>query len=169
MTLRALGLLERGQTRIERLRESVAVLERSGAPLEEARVLADLGAALRRSGERTLARDPLRRALDLASRCNAWALAERAKTELLATGARPRRVALSGIDALTPSERRVAQLATEGLNNRRIAQSLFVSMSTVAVHLTHAYQKLGIGSREQLPQALARGHTRSTASTTSRG
>ena len=171
MALRALGLLEPGQTGLERLRESVAVLERSDAPLEEARALADLGARLRRNGKRTLAREPLRRALDLASRCGAWALAERAKTELLATGARPRRVALSGIDALTPSERRVAQLAAEGLNNRRIAQSLFVSMSTVAVHLTHAYQKLGIGSREQLPQALSRAHTArapSTSSTTSR-
>jgi DNA-binding CsgD family transcriptional regulator/energy-coupling factor transporter ATP-binding protein EcfA2 len=157
MTLRVLGLLDGGQTGMERLRESVAVLEHSSAPLEEARALTDLGAALRRRGERTLAREPLRRALDLATRCGAWALAERARTELLAAGARPRRLVLSGIDALTPSERRVAQLAADGLSNRRIAQSLFVSMRTVAVHLTHAYQKLGINRREELPQALAPG------------
>jgi ATP/maltotriose-dependent transcriptional regulator MalT len=169
MTLRTLGLLERGRTAIESLREAVTVLEGSDASLEKARALADLGAALRRNDERTLAREPLRRALDLASRCGAWALTERAKTELLASGARPRRVVLSGVDALTPSERRVAQLAAQGLSNRRIAQSLFVSMSTVAVHLTHAYQKLTITSREELPQALTPGPTAqlsSTASTT---
>jgi len=154
MTLRALGVLEGGRTGIERLRESVAMLGRSGAPLEEARALTDFGAALRRSDERTIAREPLRQALHIATRCGAWALAERARTELLATGARPRRVVLSGIDALTPSERRVAQLAAAGSSNRRIAQSLFVSMRTVAVHLTHTYQKLGISSREELPQAL---------------
>ena len=167
MTLRTLGLLQQGKTGIETLRESVTVLEGADASLEEARALADLGAALRRSGERTLAREPLRRALDLASRCGAWALAERAKTELLASGARPRRIVLSGVDALTPSERRVAHLAAEGLTNRRIAQSLFVSMSTVAVHLTHAYQKLMINSREELPQALTPGATAQSSSTAS--
>jgi len=172
MTLRTLGLLEQGRKTIEILRESVKMLEGSDASLEQARALADLGAALRRNDQRTLAREPLRLALDLASHCGAWALAERAKTELQASGARPRRVVLSGVDALTPSERRVAQLAAQGLSNRRIAQSLFVSMSTVAVHLTHAYQKLTISSREELPQALTRGPTArssSTASTTVAG
>jgi DNA-binding NarL/FixJ family response regulator len=69
-------------------------------------------------------RDLLRRALDLAHRCGAPALTERARTELVAAGGRPRRLVLSGLDALTPSERRVAQMAAGGLSNREISQQL---------------------------------------------
>jgi DNA-binding NarL/FixJ family response regulator len=82
-------------------------------------------------------------------------LAARAETELLATGARPRRIALSGLESLTPSERRVAQMAAEGPTNREIAQALFVTPKTVQVHLSSVYRKLGIRSRTQLPDALA--------------
>jgi DNA-binding CsgD family transcriptional regulator len=72
----------------------------------------------------------------------------------VAAGARPRRAALEGPDALTPSERRVARLAVEGLSNREIAQTLFVTTRTVELHLTHAYAKLGVRSRGDLPEAL---------------
>jgi DNA-binding CsgD family transcriptional regulator len=61
---------------------------------------------------------------------------------------------LTGIGALTPSERRVAEMAAGGMTNREIAQALFVTLRTVEIHLTHAYQKLEINSREQLPNAL---------------
>jgi len=74
--------------------------------------------------------------------------------ELRATGARPRRLAVSGLDALTPSERRIAELAASGLSNPAIAQHLFVTVNTVEGHLRHVYQKLSIGSRQQLPTAL---------------
>ena len=117
--------------------------------------MADLGAALRRAGHRAESRDVLRVALDLAHRCGAIALTERTRTELLAAGGRPRRPVLSGLDSLTPSERRVAQLAADGLSNRDIAQNLFITTRTVEGHLTHAYQKLDITNREQLPAALA--------------
>jgi DNA-binding CsgD family transcriptional regulator len=60
----------------------------------------------------------------------------------------------TGVDALTPSEQRVARMAADGMTNREIAATLFVTTRTVEVHLTHAYQKLDIGSREQLPEAL---------------
>jgi len=110
--------------------------------------------ALRRAGRRTDAREPLRRGLDLAAACAASALAARASEELLAAGARPRRERLSGPDALTASERRVAQMAAEGMTNREIAQALFVTMQTVAMHLTRSYQKLDIAGRAQLPAAL---------------
>jgi DNA-binding CsgD family transcriptional regulator len=97
----------------------------------------------------------LREGLDLAHGCGASALAARARQELVTAGARPRRDALRGRDALTPSELRTAQLAADGRTNREIAQALFVSLRTVETHLTHTYQKLGINSRERLPGALA--------------
>jgi DNA-binding CsgD family transcriptional regulator len=154
IALRAAGLTEGGSRGIELLRQAVRVLEGSGARLEHARAMADLGAALRRAGRRADGREILRPALDLAHRCGALALTERTRTELLAAGGRPRRLVLSGLDSLTPGERRVAQLAAAGLPNREIAQNLFITARTVEGHLTHAYQKLAITSREQLPAAL---------------
>lgn len=103
---------------------------------------------------RTRATGLLREGLDLGHRCGARPLAEQARRELLAAGARPRRPRTSGIEALTPSELRVAQLARDGLTNRQIAQSLFVTLRTVRVHLTATYRKLGINSREALSAAL---------------
>jgi DNA-binding CsgD family transcriptional regulator len=136
------------------LQQAATVLEGSPARLEHARALTDLGAALRRAGRRVDARGPLRAALELTHTCGATALEETARTELVASGAKPRRQALSGAESLTPSERRVATMAAEGLTNRDIAQSLFVTPKTVEVHLSSAYRKLGIGSRTQLAGAL---------------
>jgi DNA-binding CsgD family transcriptional regulator len=155
VSLRAAGLAEGGTRGIELLRHAATALESSGARLEHARALADLGAALRRAGQRADSRDILRTALDLAHRCGAHALSERARTELIAAGGRPRRLVLTGLDSLTASERRVAQLAAAGLANRDIAQQLFITTRTVEGHLTHVYQKLDITSREQLTNALA--------------
>ena len=163
VSLRAAGLAEGGTRGIELLRHAADVLESSGARLEHARALTDLGAALRRAGQRADSRDVLRTALDLAHRCGALALTERARTELIAAGGRPRRLILSGFDSLTPSERRVTQLAATGLSNRDIAQHLFITTRTVEGHLTHAYQKLAITSREQLPAALASHDLETTA------
>ena len=72
----------------------------------------------------------------------------------MATGARPRRPVRTGVDALTPSELRVARMAAEGMTNREIAQALFVTLRTVQVHLGRAYQKLDIASRGELAEAL---------------
>ena len=74
--------------------------------------------------------------------------------EIAATGARPRKVLQTGLDALTASERRVAQLAADGMSNKEIAQALFVTIKTVEVHLSHAYRKLEISSRAKLENAL---------------
>lgn len=152
--LRLMGELER-QAGIPRLEEAVATLEASTARLELARALAGLGAAMRRARRPTEAREPLRRALEVATTCGAESLAVHARTELHATGARPRATALSGAAALTPSERRVAAMAAEGLSNRDIAQALYVTPKTVEVHLSSAYRKLGVRSRRELPEALA--------------
>jgi DNA-binding CsgD family transcriptional regulator len=137
------------------LAEAVDLLEPSPARYELALALADLGRHLRRNGRAGQARAPLRRALDLAERIGAAPLADRARTELLATGARPRRTALTGPDALTSAERRVAALAAGGMSNRQIAQHLFITMPTVETHLRHAFHKLGITSRADLPAQLA--------------
>jgi DNA-binding CsgD family transcriptional regulator len=131
------------------------VLTDSPAKLEHAKARTELGATLRRANRRSEAREQLRRAVELATICGATPLAARAETELRATGARPRRTALSGIESLTPSERRVAQRAAESATNREIAQALFVTQKTVEVHLSSVYRKLGISSRSQLPALLA--------------
>ena len=139
---------------VDLLREAVTAGERSPAPLELARALADLGAALRRQGHRVEARMPLLQALEIAARCGAVPLMERARAEAVAAGARPRRPHLRGVHSLTPSELRVARLAAEGRSNREIAQALFITAKTVADHLGSSYSKLDITSRQQLTTAL---------------
>lgn len=151
---RVLGYVTPGERGIELLRESVELLAPTRARLQYATALTDLGAALRRANRRGEAREPLREALDLASRCGGGALEERARVELEATGARPRKAVLTGVDSLTPSELRVARMAAEGMTNREIAQSLFVTAKTVETHLRHAYQKLEVAGRGELAAAL---------------
>lgn len=89
--------------------------------------------------------------LELAHRCGARPLEEQALAELHAAGARPRRPVATGVEALTASERRVAEMATGGMTNKEIAQGLFVTLRTVEMHLSNAYRKLDISSRLELP------------------
>ncbi len=153
---RVLGMCQQGATQIQTLRAAVRLGRSSPPRLETTRALVELGAALRRANQRTAAREPLELAADTALRCGASALHHRARTELAATGARPRRDALlSGPTSLTPSERRIAELAAAGKCNREIAQGLFVTPKTVEYHLRNAYRKLGIEKRRQLSGALA--------------
>jgi DNA-binding CsgD family transcriptional regulator len=154
-TRRLLGICRPGAAGIEMLTEAVALGAAGPQRLEYIRALVELGAALRRSNQRAAAREPLGRAIDLARASGAIALRERARTELSATGARPRREALtSGPGSLTPSERRIAELAAGGQSNREIAQALFVTPKTVEYHLRNVYRKLEIETRRQLPGAL---------------
>ena len=152
--MRVQGLVAGRNNGLELLHEAVTMLQRSPAVLERARAMVDYGAALRRMDQRSAAREPLRAALDLASRLGASALATEAEHELRASGAQPRRSAISGLGALTPTEHRVAKLAALGLTNRQIAQSLFVGLKTVEAHLAHIYGKLCIASRAELQAAL---------------
>lgn len=157
---RVAGLAEGGERGLDLLRESVRSLSESSAMLELAHSLTELGAALRRTGERRAAGEPLAAGLELAVRCGARRLAARAREELRATGARPRRAWRTGVEALTPSELRVVRLATEGATNREIAHQLFVTPKTVEGHLSRAYTKLGIKGREELPRVLEQEKTR---------
>ena len=154
VSLRVCGLVGGGDTSLELLAEAVKTLERSQSPLELARALSDHGAALRRAGRRVQARAELERALDLAHRCGAQRIAARTRVDLIAAGAKPRRDAITGRDALTAGELRVARLAADGLTNREIAQALFITTRTAKGHLSRVYHKLGITRRGQLEGAL---------------
>jgi DNA-binding NarL/FixJ family response regulator len=154
ISLRALGLVEPGETGIELLEQSVARLEQSPRRLEHAISLLELGSATRRAGRRADARKPLRTALELAHACGADAVAVRAHEELVTAGARPRRDPTESRSMLTSSELRVARMAAEGMTNREIAQSLFVTANTIETHLRSAFRKLDIRSRSQLARAL---------------
>ncbi|HWC25376.1 MAG TPA: AAA family ATPase [Solirubrobacteraceae bacterium] len=153
--LRVLGLATGGSDGGALLEEAVRLLEGSDARLDHARALVDLGALLRRTGRRTTGTERLRAGMELAHRCGATALADTAADELRRAGARPRRIAVSGRDALTPSERRVTDLALQGMSNKQIAQALFVTLRTVEMHLSNSYRKLGVPGRDQLGAALA--------------
>jgi DNA-binding CsgD family transcriptional regulator len=157
---RVAGLAEGGERGVELLYESVASLRGSPALLELAHSLTELGAALRRAGERNAASEPLAEALELAVRCGARQLVARAREELNATGARPRREWRTGVEALTPSELRVVRLAAEGRTNREIAHQLYVTLKTVEGHLSRAYARLGIKGRAELPRVLEPEKTR---------
>jgi DNA-binding CsgD family transcriptional regulator len=154
VALRTQGLIGGRQHEIALLTEAAAVLEPSDAPVEHARALIDLGAALRRAKQRTAAREPLRMGLEMAHSYGAHSLAKRAHTELSAAGARPRTPLRTGVDALTPSELRIATMAAAGATNAAIAQGLFVTVKTVEMHLSSTYRKLSIASRGELTAAL---------------
>lgn len=153
--LRVRGLLGGGKPGLELLRQAADTLAASPALLWRAEAFVDLGAALRRAGSAVSARSMLRDGMELAHRCGATPLADRAEEELRAAGGRPRRRAGVGAGALTASERRVAELAAVGASNKEIAQSLFVTLRTVEMHLSNAYAKLEIRSRHELAAALA--------------
>jgi DNA-binding CsgD family transcriptional regulator len=155
VALRAVALSDPHSDPVVRLREAVNVLAASPARLEHARALTDLGAALRRANRRAEARTALEEALDLATRCGGRVLATRVRTELRAAGGRSAGPEIGGINALTASERRVAELAAEGHSNPEIAQTLYVTRKTVETHLGHVYRKLGVTGRGKLARVLS--------------
>jgi DNA-binding CsgD family transcriptional regulator/tetratricopeptide (TPR) repeat protein len=156
-TLRVLGLCQTGAEQLETLHSAVRLGGDAPPRLETIRALVELGAAMRRNNQRVAAREPLGLAADMALAGGAVLLHTRARTELLATGARPRRDAvMSGLESLTPSERRIAELAASGKANREIAHGLFVTPKTVEYHLRNVYRKLDIAKRGELPSVLVR-------------
>jgi DNA-binding CsgD family transcriptional regulator len=151
---RAAGLVARGDDAVELLRSAVGVLAGCGARVEQARALADLGAAIRRGGHPARARPVLRDAVALADDVRAVAVADAARAELRLAGGRAPRRALTPVERLTPGERRVAELAAAGRSNRQIANALFVTVKAVEWHLGNAYRKLEVRGRSDLPRAL---------------
>jgi DNA-binding CsgD family transcriptional regulator len=150
---RAAGMIDR-ERGIELLTAAAEGLEACGAELERARTLANLGAAIRRSGQPRKAREILREALRVATANASAAVADRARTELRLAGARAPEDSSADGTRLTASERRVAELAAAGNTNRQIADQLFVTVKAVEWHLGNAYRKLNIRGRGALAQAL---------------
>ena len=144
--LRVLGRASTGMARLEALEEAVALGADGPIRLEYLHALVDLGAATRQANQRAAARRPLTQALELARELGATAIAERAQEEIAAGAGRRRRQRQTGMEALTPSERRVAVLAAQGHTTRQIAAELFVTPKTVEFHLRHVYRKLGVPS-----------------------
>ena len=121
---------------------------------ETARTRLAYGQRLRRARNRVLAREQLRAAIDTFERLDALPWAERARTELAATGETVRRRTPDTIDDLTPQELQIALLLAAGRTTREAAATLFLSPKTIEYHLRHVYQKLDIHSREELARAL---------------
>ena len=148
---RAAALTAEGPARVDGLREAVATLAASPARTQEARARLDLGLLLLQEGPRREGRRELEAALEVALACGARGVAQAAADALELAGGTPQELRF---DRLTPSERRVAQLAADGRTNREIAQELFVTPKTVENYLTRVYAKLGVSSRQALPDAL---------------
>jgi DNA-binding CsgD family transcriptional regulator/tetratricopeptide (TPR) repeat protein len=155
VSLRTLGLVTGGADGLAKLAEAVDLLEPTSARLEYARACRPRWSAPALELEdRGTSAAP--RGVEIARRLSALALVEHANNELAATGARPRKVMQTGLETLTASERRVAQLAADDMRNKEIAEALFVTVKTVEVHLSSTYRKLEISSRRQLAGTLVK-------------
>jgi DNA-binding CsgD family transcriptional regulator len=126
----------------------VDAADETGDHITAAWLLLAAGERYRRAGRRRDARAALQRAAALYESLGAEPWVARAREELRASGATLRRRDQG--DALTPSERRIAELAAEGRSNKEVATALFLSPKTVEFHLGNAYRKLGVGNRTEL-------------------
>ncbi len=125
-------------------------------PFERARTLLALGERLRRAKQRAEARVPLTAALDAFERLGARPWAERARTELRATGGQASgRRAQAAAEQLTPHELQIAVLVAQGMTNREAAAALFLSPKTIEYHLGQIYRKLDVRGRAQLARLMA--------------
>jgi DNA-binding CsgD family transcriptional regulator len=154
--LRCQGLLAPDASFAQHFEQALRLHEQTPDGFEAGRTRLAYGERLRRARNRMLARDQLRAAADIFEDLDARPWAARAAAELAATGETRRPRDPSTIEELTPQELRIALLLAAGRTTRETAAALFLSPKTVEYHLRHVYQKLGIHSREELEQALAR-------------
>jgi DNA-binding CsgD family transcriptional regulator len=150
MEARSRALLSEGDTTELLYREAIERLGRTRIRVELARAHLLYGEWLRRENRRVDARAQLGLAHEMFSRIGAEAFAERARSELQATGAKVRRQTVMTRTDLTPQEAQIARLAGEGLTNPEIGARLFLSPHTVEWHLRKVFSKLGISSRKEI-------------------
>jgi ATP/maltotriose-dependent transcriptional regulator MalT len=151
---RCRALLINGDDADLEYREAIERLGRTRRRPEFARAHLLYGEWLRRQGGRADAREQLRTAYEMFATMGMQAFAERARRELMATGATVRKRSAGTREELTPQEEQIARLARDGLSNPEIGGQLFVSARTVEWHLRNVFSKLGITSRRQLLTAL---------------
>ena len=144
------GLLATGDRAIEHFRAALQHDHLVQRPFERARTELALGEALRRQHRRSEARTHLRNAMEALERLRAAPWADRARTELRASGETARKRDPSTVDQLTPQELQIARFASGGDSNPDIAAKLFLSRRTVEYHLHKVFTKLGVTSRVQL-------------------
>ena len=157
-----LGLMARGRGLLAsdadaeaHYHESIAKLETCGARLQLARTQLVYGEWLRRQRRRRDARAQLEVARDTFESMGANGFADRARVELLATGASARKRVDETRHDLTPQESQIARLAAAGATNPEIGARLFISANTVDYHLRKVYRKLDIKSRQELASVLS--------------
>jgi DNA-binding CsgD family transcriptional regulator len=126
--------------------------EAAGRPYDAARVQLAFGEHLRRAGRRVDAREHLKAALDIFRDLAAEPLVERATSELRASGETARKRDPSTLVQLTATELRIAQLVSQGMSNKEVAELCWISPRTVAFHLRNVFTKSGVSSRGELTQ-----------------
>jgi ATP/maltotriose-dependent transcriptional regulator MalT len=151
---RCRALLSEGDSAERLHHEAIERLARTRRRPEFARAHLLYGEWLRRGKRRVEAREHLHAAHDMFTAIGMEAFAQRARGELLATGEKVRKRTVATRDELTAQERQIAELARDGVSNPEIAARLFLSRRTVEWHLRNVFSKLGIGSRQDLAQAL---------------
>jgi len=153
---RCRALVSQAEAADDCYRVAIERLGRARIRTELARAYLLYGEWLRRQGRRTDAREQLRTAHDMLAAMGMEVFAERARRELAATGEKARKRGIEAVVTLTEQEALIARLARDGRTNPEIGAQLFLSARTVEWYLRKIYIKLGIGSRRELPAALAK-------------
>ena len=152
---RCRGLLLRARGEIEPAMAAMetALTEHARRPLRRqiARTLLELGTLQRRAKQKSAAKETLERALAMFEPMGAQMWVDRTRDELSRIGLRRPTVS----EGLTPAQTRVAELVVDGLSNREIAGTLYMSPRSVEAHLTKIYREYGVRSRAQLVAAMS--------------